>query len=173
MSDQIQARYEGLGLGLGLAAGATLCWALPAVVDAGAAWFAIGRIAAWVLYTLAAAGSLIEIERTSGRLGFGDLGAAAVTVSIGAGLLALGQVLTGPWAIAAILLGAGVMVFGLAGAGIGIGRIASGSPRSLRGESQKENHAAERQEPGFTRAETITIILAAAQVALAAAALIR
>lgn len=28
-----------------------------------------GRIAAWVLYTIAAAGSLIEIENASGRQG--------------------------------------------------------------------------------------------------------
>jgi hypothetical protein len=174
VSDQLEARLEGLGLGLGLAAGATLCWALPAILGAEAGWSAAGRIAAWVLYTIAAGGSLIELERTSGRLGFSDLGAAAVTVSIGAGLLALGsQVFSGPWAIAAILLGVGFMVVGLAGAGIGVGRMASGRPRPSRAQTHKENYRAERQARGFTRAETVAIALAAAQVALAAIALFR
>jgi hypothetical protein len=130
MAETEPARFEGIGLGLGIAAGATLCWVLPYILDGGPGWVVAGRIAAWVLYTIAAAGSLIEVENASGRLGFSDLGAGAVLISVGTGLLALGsQVLTGVWGAIAIVPGIGAMVFGLAGAGIGTGRIASGHPR--------------------------------------------
>jgi hypothetical protein len=171
VSDEPEARYEGLGLGLGLAAGATLCWLLPYYLGAGAGWMTAGRVAAWALYTLAASGSLIELEQTSKRRGFSDLGAAAVVVSLGAGLLALGtHLFSGLLAGVFIAVGVFIMVFGLGGAGIGVGRIASGRPRTKSVSNEPEMPS---QTPGFTRAEKFAIALAGAQVVLAALALLR
>jgi hypothetical protein len=43
-----------------------MCWVLPYVLDGRPAWLVAGGIAAWALYTIAAGGSLIEIETRAG-----------------------------------------------------------------------------------------------------------
>ena len=125
---------EGLGLSLGLAAGAALCWMLSQA-DTGTGWWAAAcGIAAWVLYTAAASWSLIRRHKTSGRLGFSYLGVAALIFSIGValfvlGLFALGRGLGGPFGPILLVIGVGTMVLGLARAGIGVERIWNGQPR--------------------------------------------
>jgi hypothetical protein len=106
---------EDLGLSLGLAAGATLCWMLSHA-DTGTGWWSAAcGIAAWVLYTAAASWSLIRRQKTSGRLGFSYLGVAALIFSIGValfvlGLFALGRGLGGPFGPILLVIGVGTMV---------------------------------------------------------------
>lgn len=163
-----------MGFGLGCALAAAACWGLPYLLGTEAGWVIAGQVAAWVFFTVAATGSLIEVEKRSGRQGFTALGVAALFVSVGAGLLALAtRVIQGAPAAIAGVLGMAFIVCGCVFAGLGIGGIASGHPKRVSGDrAAPADPPGPPQRPGFSPAEVVAIALAAAQVILGALALL-
>lgn len=161
---------EGIGLGLGLAAAGAVCWFLPHLMNAGGHWSIAGRIAAWILFTVGAAGSLMELDKATAQPGFSDFGVAAVLIGSGAGLLALARhVLSGSGAAVAAIAGAGLLIVALGGAGMGLGKFAG---RRERPGSPTQSGTAAPAAPAFSRAEKWGLALAAMQVALAVVALL-
>lgn len=157
-----------------MAAAGALCWLLPGLLDLPFGWAVAGRIAAWLLFTIGTAGALVELDKE--RPGFGDLAVAAILLSIGLGLLALGtQALEGVLEAIVGVIGALGLVFSVIVGGMSAGKIASPAQESPGAPTTSaQSSFAIQPQPGrrrLQRGEVLSLVLSALQVLLAAAAL--
>lgn len=126
----------GVGLGLGFIAGGLFCLlVVPDYLNASTGWATLWHIVGGLLGLAGVAGALVELDKVGSLHGLGYVGAAIIVAAPAGALHLLTQrgYVTGQIASSSRLATVIVIIFGLTGLGMGLGRLVSSMFTSTSG----------------------------------------